>query len=698
MINELHQLCAALLEAGITTEKPYPDYRPIPNITRKAPCIRIVLDGNEVAEIESVPAEKWENIKKFGNNQGSFPAMNLVPLFRVSDEGVKKVISQLIKEGGSVETERIMSWCKINNWSQKFRNKYKISFEKRTAEIQNLLQRENSYEPINKLIQASSAFRNPDVLHEALTKTAFDILRSKRGMTTALQVLFYLPTQKDEEQKNEGTLSVVLDTYDLVDEGLSTIGPKFAKGLNRAFLASDSSADKKVTPDATDAFGRSFIPLEEPMPKVKLAAGFDVSLRTMFKGQPCQHRYGKIENGTYPISKEERIELSAALEWLANKERANKTWVSTDKGEAMFIFPSKISAQLPELTGMYQSSYDPIQKEALFEAKAKDFAEYITKTKEQDPEHVPEWIQFFILRKLDKARTKIVYSYNAKPDEIVQRSDDWQKAAKNLPEFHFGTPWVPFPLRIADVLNDVWKQDGTLASDKYKEVSAYFGMELFFSVADLNRALRALIRNAVPLGAFAGAKLNAHQSIDRKRQLPQLKETLALMGMLLYWKDIRKDEYMNEYPYLFGQLLKAADGLHELYCMTERKRELPTQLVGSSMYQAAMEFPSRTLAQLVQRLSPYLGWARTHQNKSYPISKENGETVNSPRAGYYLSVFNEIAGKLANVLTEQTRFNDTEKAQVFIGYLASFPKKEIKQLTEAGQTVKMDLKGDSSHE
>lgn len=65
-------------------------YRPIPNITKRAPCIRIVLDGNEVAEIENVPAEKWGNIKKFGNNQGSFPAMNLVPLFRVSDEDVKK--------------------------------------------------------------------------------------------------------------------------------------------------------------------------------------------------------------------------------------------------------------------------------------------------------------------------------------------------------------------------------------------------------------------------------------------------------------------------------------------------------------------------------------------------------------------------------------------------------------------------------
>lgn len=698
MINELHQLSAALIEAEIATEKSYVDYRPIPNISRKAPCIRIVLDGSNVAEIDSIPAEKWGNIKKFGNNQGSFPAMNLVPLFRVTDESAKKEISQAIKEGNPVEPERVISWCGASNWSSKFRNKYKISFENRPAEIQELLQGENSYEPIDELIRASLPFRNPDALHDALKNSALNMIRDRKDTATALQVLFYLPTEKDEEKNNEGTLSVVLDTYDLEDLGVSTVGPKFARELNRAFLAADCKSKKKNVPAARDAFGRAFAPLEEPMPKVKLAVGFDVSLRTMFKGQPCQHRYGAIENASYPISKEERTELHAALEWLAKKEYADITWVSIGKCEAMFIFPSKITAQLPELTGLYQSKYDPLQKEALFEAKAKNFAEYLTKTKELDPEHVPEWIQFFILKKLDKARTKIVYSYNAKPEEILQRSEDWQRAAKNLPEFYFGAPWVPFPLKSAEILNSVWKQDGTIASDKYKEVSAYFGMELFFGKADLNRTLRALVRNAGPLTAFVGAKLNAHQSIDKKRQLPQLKETLALIGMLLYWKGNRKDEYMNEYPYLFGQLLKAADGLHELYCMTERSGQLPPQLVGSSMYLAAMEFPSKTLAQLAQRLSPYLGWARTHMNKSFSITRENAETVNSPRAGYYLSIFNEIAGKLASGLPEQTRFNDTEKAQLFIGYLASFPKKETKQLTEAGQTVKMNLKGASSNE
>ncbi len=698
MINELHQLHTALQETGINAEAWYREYIPIPNISKNAPCIRIVLEGDHVAEIESVAKDKQPNIRKFGNNQGAFPAMNLAALYRVTDEDTKKEISRLIQDGGKVELDKIRSWCTADNWTPKFCNKFKINFESRPNNILDLLGEINGFEPLSELIEAVQPFKNPRKLHEALYDAAMETLSSQRDIAVALQVLFFLATPKDVNNGGTGNLSVVLDTYDLEESGFSTAGPKFAKGLNRALLQAEQWKREDIPVGGRDAFGRSFIPLEEPMPKVKLAAGFDVALRTMFKGQPCQHRYGRIENATYPISGEERTELSAALKWLSAEERKNKTWVSISKGEAMFVFPSKMSNDIPELTKLYQSAFDPQQEEALFEARAKDFSEYVTKTKELDPEHYPEWIQFFVLRKLDKARTKIVYSHNAKPDEIVQRSDEWQQAARNLPAFHFGAPLVPFPLRIADILNKVWKQDGTQVSDKHSEVTAYFGMDFFFREADLDHTLRMLLKNALPLAAFAGNRMNAHLAIDGKSQLRPLKETLALMGMLLFWKDRRKEEYMNEYPYLFGQLLKASDGLHELYCQIERGGQIPPQLIGSSMYQAAMDSPKQTLAQLGKRMAPYLGWARSHLDASYQIRKENGENVNSLNARYYLYILGNISEKLSAVLTEQTRFDDTEKAQLFIGYLASFPRKGTNDTTTADTIEMTDLKGDSSDE
>ena len=698
MINELYELNTALKETGIATEVWHPKYGEIANITSKAPCIRIVIDGEKVAEIESVAKNNQSNIRRFGNNQGSFPAMNLTALYRVTDDTIKKEITRLIQVGGDCELERIKSWCTTDNWTQKFCNKYSINLESRPNTILGLLGENNGFEPFKVLYEAVQPFKDAKKLHDAIYDTAMEMLSAQRDIAVALRVLFFLATPKDVSNGETGKLSVVLDTYDLEEAGFSTVGPKFAKGLNHALLQAEGGKRKEVSAGERDAFGRSFVPLEEPMPKVKLAAGFDVALRTMFKGQPCQHRYGRIENATYPISGEERTELSAALKWLSAEEHKNKTWVSIGKGEAMFVFPSRMAKDIPELTGLYHNDFEPQQEEALFEARAKEFSEYVTKTKKLDPEHYPKWIRFFVLRKLDKARTKIVYSYNAKPEEIVQRSDEWQYAAKNLPVFQFCTPFVPYPLRIANILNRVWKQDGTQFGDKHNEVTAYFGMELFFREADLDHILRIMLINASPLAAFAGNSLNAHRVIDGRSQLQPLKETLVLLGMLLYWKDRRKDEYMNEYPYLFGQLLKASDGLHELYCQIERSGQIPSQLIGSSMYQAAMDSPKQTLAQLGKRLAPYLVWARSHQDASFQIHKGNGETMKSLTARSYLNILGSISERLYAVLTEQTRFDDMEKAQLFIGYLASFFQKRATGVTAAEPIEMTDLKGDSSDE
>ena len=44
--------------------------------------------------------------------------------------------------------------------------------------------------------------------------------------------------------------------------------------------------------------------------------------------------------------------------------------------------------------------------------------------------------------------------------------------------------------------------------------------------------------------------------------------------------------------------------------------------------------------------------------------------------GWYLSQLEDISGKLHQTMTEPTRFNDFDKAQLFLGYLAAFPKRE----------------------
>lgn len=700
MINETNQLAAALQEAQISAAAWDRRYGPIAKIKPKAPCLRILLNDAQVVGIDSVPAENERNIRRFGNNQGSFPAMNLAPLYRVADAEVQQVIAALIDHHGeNLSLEAVRSWCIEDNWTPKFLKKYRQNFEAEPQKLAELLSEEQSFEPALSLIRTAEPFADPEMLRRELERQAFAMLKAKLDIVASLQLLFYLPTQKELEAKESGKLSVVLDSTSLTKSGFSTIGPKFAKGLNNALAEAERNSLSAAKAGRQDAFGLAYEPIDEPMPKVKLAAGFDATLRTMFHGQPCQYRYGKIEGGSYPLSKEKRTELSAALDWLSQKEQEDKTWVRIGVNEAMFIYPSRLPKKARSFTGMFQRNLSQ-GGEADFVAKAKDFAEYLTKTKTLDPDRYPEWIQFFALKKLDKARTKVVYSHNSGPDEIVRCSDQWQSAAQNLPRFHFGAPHVPFPLRIVGTLNRAWKRDGTHISDKLKESASFHGMDLFFgaSAQEYLKDLRTLVKNTEALAVYAGPRLNSSRE-QIILPLRELQSALVLMGMLLFWTDHRKDDYMNKYPYLLGQMLKAADSLHELYCFKERKGEYPPQLVGGGMYLSVSEHPLQGFVQFTQRVLPYVTWARSPRNRDtrIQITKDNVDVPVGPSAGYYVSIYEQLANLLSGAFTDQTRFTDAEKAQLFIGYLASFPQSK-KPSSRQEESEKIDNRKEINHE
>lgn len=695
MINELHQLARAMREADVETESWYRRYIPIPKVRKNAPCVRIVVSDGKVKRVESISAEQGECIRKYGDNQGTFPAMNLAPLYRIADKEIAKNLSQLIQNNGQgIDIDIIKKWCVCDNWCKKFCDKYRVNMEKRPKELLHLLQGRATFEPVQQLIEAVQPFADPKVLYGSLEEKVFELLAKKKDSVLALQILFYVGKENDAAEKDYGGLSVVIDTEALEEDGMSSAGTNFTKGLNKALLqaATEVQASTDIKSKAhheKDAFGSFYVPTTDPMPDITLAGGFKVSLRTMFRGQPCQYRYARIENETYPINHENRQQLKTALDWLGSKDMQGKTWVKTDKQEILFVYPSK----LPEFHPSFISPFQRTQtdKEASFEVEAQNFREYVTKTKEADTEHYPENMQFFILRKLDKARTKVVYTRCANPDEIIACSGSWRQASQNLPTLPpiIARPWTPFPLEIANIMNRVWKRDGTLASDKYKPVASYHGLELLLDGTESMwyADLRRLVDNSWNLAVYAGFQLNTmtgrSNSNPKDKTIWQVREALVLMGMFLHWLHIRKGDYVNKYPYLLGQLLKVSDALHELYCHEVRNGEIPPQLIGSGLYVSATETPIQALAQLGNRVNPYITWAKTNKDKRITVKlkdKEGIETVyQGPTAGYLLSVYSRTADLLKSALTEQSRFNDQEKALLFIGYLASFPKSESKE-------------------
>lgn len=682
MINELYQLSLAMDKAGVQAQNWHRKYKPIPNIRPGAPCIRIVISGGEMTALSNISPELGACLRKYGSNQGSYPCMNLAPLYRVTDEGIKRQLSLLRPEElDDAKLAEIRSWCGADNWCGKFRGKYKISMVNTPAELREAAAR---YEPLRLLIEESSAFADAAVLRQRLEAAVWGMLERRENVALALCILFHHGKAGKKASEDYGSLSVALEAQRLIDMGCSAVSAAFVAGVNQALLDASQAEEKRGSAGERDAFGFLFEPLEEPMPSVKLAGCIDVTLRTMFRAQHCQTRYGVIENASYPISPQMRKKLQAALAWLGDAERKDKTWTNIDKNEILFAHPARLPEGQISFTRMFRCP--PGEKEALFTAQAKQFIDELTQGKTPGTDSQAERIQLFILRKVDKARTKVIYTRQTNAKELEKCAEGWTRGCTNLPRFRFGQPKVPFPMEAAAILNRFWTQAGNVMADKLNLVPQYHGMELLMEPGmDTGADLRLLVQKEMTLGPFLNYNLLQYK-LD-ELTMYRLKELLALTGLLLERNGIRKERYMENLPYQFGQLLKACDELHVLYCKVVREGDVPPQLVGVGLFRAASEMPLRTLNLLSQRMMPYYGWAKSYGNQR----SKNGEIGH----GYAKSLYRfceKIAVKLGEGWTSQMRFNAEEKAQLFLGYLAEFSKKEMQEADERMDTVEEEEK------
>ena len=188
--------------------------------------------------------------------------------------------------------------------------------------------------------------------------------------------------------------------------------------------------------------------------------------------------------------------------------------------------------------------------------------------------------------------------------------------------------------------------------------------------------LRDLLIHAEGLIIYAGDMLHKKEKMQGA-SYGGLRKVIPTAALLLYRLGERKENYMKSYSYLLGQLLHISDELHAFYCQVVRDGSVPPKLAGSELYSAAAESPEKTLALLGTRMLPYISWA-----KSYRFKKVMDEGIKSAYAGRYLWLYQETMNQLALAGHDKTRFNDAEKAELFIGYLASLPKRESADETD----------------
>jgi hypothetical protein len=124
---------------------------------------------------------------------------------------------------------------------------------------------------------------------------------------------------------------------------------------------------------------------------------------------------------------------------------------------------------------------------------------------------------------------------------------------------------------------------------------------------------------------------------------------------------------MKETSYLVGKLLAAMDELHKCYCVSERKGDIPTTLIGNGLLGRAADSPEMAFDELCERSRIYLGWARSVQ-----LSGKETEAVkiavNSARK--LLRIVEPMAIELHHSAKLNQPMSAEGKAHLFLGYIS----------------------------
>lgn len=683
MINELFSLSKTLHKEGITVVNWHKDYQSLRKVSLKYPCIRVWLDDDgSVCGLESISQELALQVRSFGNNQGKFPAFNINALYRLTDDAERKMLTAYKKGNAQPDAALIQKWFRQDNWIKDMPRKALRSMQNQPKKLLEMIRPKTLDNTImGRLIELSELLcEQPGGLRASLEKYLIHMLERNEDIDIALLMLFHEGNPGKQHGKDVGdSISIVLDVKNWRSFGYPVVNQHTTEQINELLISgSQKAVAKQSLSDLTlDAFGSPAPVLGQPMPKVDLPS-FPVILRSMFNGQPCQLRYGRIDDGSFPISQKHRDAVKSSLEWISSASRQQATWVRADSNEIIFAYPSTLPEVPVQFASFFNSAATSEASRARFEDIAADFSRVY---QGEIPHLIHDSIRVFAVRKVGKGRSKIVYSHQTTPERLIESAKQWSDGFHNTPELVVGTCETPFPLELPEIANPVWKSDGSRADGKQpaKAMRRYDGMALLldtFPPGLLQNLLRACLNSGSGLIKYVGSLLYKDRSNNTstsssmiQRLMLHTTKVLALYGFLLFKSGMRKEEYMEELAFLLGQFLHVADEMHALYCIINREGSVPRQLVGNALLITAGNSPMQAFAQLSTRMAPYIGWARYYRY-------QNNETENqkSWRARRLLRLFEQLSNKIQPQIRRELRFDDYQKAELLLGYLSSLPR------------------------
>lgn len=696
MIDELVKAANAIEKAGIKSLDWHARLKVLPKATKKTPCIRVWLtaDGH-IDDIEPLVEELAAQLRKYEPDNGkSLPGFNVRPLYRLvkTKDEIKKS-----SKGKAGETLK-MEWTKdflnrdpTEQASDDFWGKTREGLRQSCGRVHeelekfcnNMLMEGETLQKFFKAVKQIDVGQFQKEYDEKLQRKITD------GTLPVTMMCYFVDDEKKKKEDSDSRaqvpkFSIFLDVLEYTDYPVAH--EKTIARLNDILCNPPSESIVEATPNLNaerDAYGLDINGLHDKLPKVTLPILGGVILRSQVKAVPAQLRYGLCEAQTFPVGSESRKRTKRALERLSNPEGNGHTFGVAGDKELLFAYPRNLPKDKIPLTKLFGAQKeDSYQKEDKFERLAKSV---INQLRGQGNLGSDTQLEIFSLRKMDQARTKVVYYRNITVESLEEAATVWHEGCQNIPTLDVqdwseekneetGKPYpitvdgmTVFPIKLHHYLNAIWKRNGIRADSDKSKVRIFEptdGLRLL-----LDRQNEGLVAHMVErfMQHAQGYFLTLCRSMGKKEtaSLRDKKIYPGILGLLLHKSDKNKEDYMKESPFLLGRCLRITDEIHRLYCKVVRKKDLPPELCGSALLVSMMESPATTLSQLAMRSAPYIKWARG--------GSEKGDK--SGLVWYWLKQWEETADQL-HTLTWPKRLIPEERAQIFLGYLASFPKSE----------------------
>ncbi|MCK4342699.1 MAG: hypothetical protein KAY37_13360 [Phycisphaerae bacterium] len=457
-----------------------------------------------------------------------------------------------------------------------------------------------------------------------------------------------------------------------------------------------AAAEEAGTEGRCGLTGRDELLEDDKFPQANLPLVGPTYLIAKNEDTRCTARYGISGSLGMPVARRIASRLQAAAEALGTTERKGKTW-------------SRVPSDRPkqfDLLFAYVPRVEELNPASALAENAADFEELarriIELSKGRDAT-VHGDAHFYVIRKLDRANKKIIYTTTSGVGALARAAECWTAGCRNVPPVELLVPGkqgqkalrrgpgMIAPGSLVALGRQVYMRGG----EEYCQAPGpTFADAMRLFLGDEHRARRTamrllgvfIARHGVLLAGVGHAQtrgFDALKNFDRRAAL----ETITVLGLLLHTLGRnKKEKYMNDTPYQLGQLLAGADVLHRGYCEHQRGGSIPTSLIGSQALAVATRRPSDALAMLLRRWRVYDGWAKKNTNYSVDDKFRGGQKLKSRKdreaADRQWAISNAVRvvarlRPLAEALHEKlpVDVDDIFRAELLLGYIAGPPKR-----------------------